>query len=111
MLVAGRKVVGSAQVRQGTALLQHGSVLLDDDQEMVGAVSRGAAATDNSIPLSRALGRRIEWDEVSSAVRRTVGQAWGIVPSGDGATAELLDRALAQSDRFRSDTWTWAGTG
>ena len=42
--LAGRKVVGSAQLRQGGALLQHGSILLADDQAVVSAVTRGDAA-------------------------------------------------------------------
>ncbi len=35
LLVEGRKVVGSAQVRRGDVLLQHGSVLLDFDLELL----------------------------------------------------------------------------
>ena len=103
-------MVGSAQVRQGTALLQHGSVLLDDDQRMVGAVSRGAPATDQSVSLSQALERPIGWAEVASAVRRTIARAWRLAPPSDALIAEVLGRALGQADRFRSAAWTWAGT-
>src|ERR1043166_3248919 len=35
VLVDGRKVIGSAQLRQGDAFLQHGSLLLEDDQALV----------------------------------------------------------------------------
>ena len=35
VVVAGRKVVGSAQLRENGALLQHGSMLLSDDQALV----------------------------------------------------------------------------
>src|SRR6266540_3038452 len=37
VLVGGRKVVGSAQVRRGAAFLQHGSILLDGSDETVNA--------------------------------------------------------------------------
>jgi lipoate-protein ligase A len=35
VLVQGRKLVGSAQLRAGDAFLQHGSLLLEDDQSLV----------------------------------------------------------------------------
>src|SRR5438105_3671850 len=38
----GRKLVGSAQCRDDGALLQHGSILIDDDQSMIGLFSVGA---------------------------------------------------------------------
>ena len=36
VLAAGRKVIGSAQVRRGAAFLQHGSILLDGLQQVLG---------------------------------------------------------------------------
>src|SRR5687768_3445669 len=35
LISGGGKLVGSAQVREGGALLQHGSILLEDDQPMI----------------------------------------------------------------------------
>ena len=35
VLVGQRKIIGSAQLRQGPALLQHGSIILEDDQHLV----------------------------------------------------------------------------
>ena len=73
VLVAGRKLVGSAQVRKGNAFLQHGSILLDGSQEIIAAVSRKPQVTSTVTTLSAELGRRIAWDEVTGAVVR----AWG----------------------------------
>ena len=42
IMIGGRKVVGSAQFRQGSALLQHGSILLEDNQSFVLGLTRGA---------------------------------------------------------------------
>jgi len=78
ILVQGRKLVGSAQVRRGDAFLQHGSVLLGGSQEMLGAVS---GATN----LSTALGRPVTFQEVADAIVR----AWG-----EPLTSTALD-------------WTW----
>lgn len=41
VVTEGGKLVGSAQLRHNGALLQHGSLLLDGDQQMVRAVTRG----------------------------------------------------------------------
>ncbi len=63
ILVYGRKLVGSAQVRKRNAFLQHGSILLDGTQPGGGA----------EIALARALGRSVFFDEVAAAIIT----AWG----------------------------------
>jgi len=72
VLVAGRKLVGSAQVRKRSAFLQHGSILLDGSQEIVASVSRKPHVARAATTLSAELGRRVTWDEVVEAVV----QAW-----------------------------------
>ncbi|MGE5801117.1 MAG: biotin/lipoate A/B protein ligase family protein [Gemmatimonadota bacterium] len=61
ILVGGRKLVGSAQVRKRDAFLQHGSVLLDGSQEIVS--NAGGETT-----LAEILGRQVTFDEVSNAI-------------------------------------------
>jgi len=81
ILVAGRKLVGSAQVRQGSAFLQHGSILLDGSQEIIAAVSRKPQVANAATTLSAELGRRVSFDEVADAVM----EAWrdeGLAPLG-----------------------------
>lgn len=58
ILVNGRKLVGSAQVRRADALLQHGSILLDGTQPEAGLETTLAAV----------LGRPVSFDEVAQAV-------------------------------------------
>ena len=72
VLVAGRKLVGSAQVRKRSAFLQHGSILLAGSQGIVGTVSRMPQVASAATTLSAELGRRVTWDEVVEAVV----QAW-----------------------------------
>ena len=57
VLAAGRKVIGSAQVRRGAAFLQHGSILLD-----------GSPETVNATTLRRVLGRPVTFEEVTTAI-------------------------------------------
>ncbi|MEO6055266.1 MAG: hypothetical protein ABIQ49_00360 [Gemmatimonadales bacterium] len=107
VLIGGRKVVGSAQLRRGKALLQHGSVLLEDDQATVLRVSLGTTASDGSAPLSRVLGRAVGWDDAARSVAEAAGRRWAM--SDVVAPDAVVERALALADRFRSPEWTWAG--
>ena len=109
VMVAGRKVVGSAQLRDGTAFLQHGSLLLEDDQSLVHRVTRGTPPPDHSAPLSRILGRRVTWDEAAGEVAGSARLRWGLPPEEAVAPHFLLERAEAYAGRFRSAGWTWEG--
>jgi lipoate-protein ligase A len=73
VLVAGRKLVGSAQVRKRSAFLQHGSILLDGSQEIVRVVSRQASALSGETTLSGVLRRHVSFHEVADAIVA----AWG----------------------------------
>jgi lipoate-protein ligase A len=65
VLVAGRKVIGSAQVRRDTAFLQHGSILLD-----------GSPDAANATTLREALGRTVTFEAVADAIAT----AWDLAP-------------------------------
>jgi len=108
VVVAGRKVVGSAQLRSGGALLQHGSLLLEDDQALVTSVTRGSPPPDLATPLSRLLGRTLDWHEAADAVLGAAGERWRLVPRRSSGT--IVGRAVAGAARFRSPEWTWCGT-
>jgi lipoyl(octanoyl) transferase len=73
VLVAGRKLVGSAQVRKRSAFLQHGSILLEGSQEIVRVVSRQASAVSGETTLSGVLRRYVSFHEVADAIVA----AWG----------------------------------
>jgi len=60
VMALGRKLVGSAQRRVGDNLLQHGSILLEDDQQILREIEGGRAATSkppepSSEPLAPSL--------------------------------------------------------
>jgi len=86
ILVAGRKLVGSAQVRKRNAFLQHGSILLDGSQEIVSLVSRGSSVVSRETTLSSELRRHVSFDEVADAIVA----AWD---AGATSTPSLLDLA------------------
>ena len=74
VLAAGRKVIGSAQVRRGAAFLQHGSILLD-----------GSNDTPNATTLRQVLGRPVTFEEVTAAIVA----AWGEPLGSDADLAPL----------------------
>src|SRR3989454_12375690 len=53
VLVEGCKLVGSAQLREGGAFLQHGSILLAGSQEVITAVGRKPQAASTETTLAR----------------------------------------------------------
>lgn len=106
VLVGGKKVVGSAQVRQGSALLQHGSVLLGGTQEQVAAVSRGFPAPSGETSLGAALGRPVTFAVMAAAIAATLGAPFDADPA-PADLAAVLDSAAAHELQFSSDSWTW----
>ncbi len=94
VLVAGRKLVGSAQVRKGSAFLQHGSILLAGSQQVVTAVSRKPQAASTETTLARVLGRPVTFEEVAHAIVA----AWG----GE-VTSPHLHQPLPTSTTLLSD--------
>jgi len=111
--VGGRKLVGSAQVRLGAALLQHGSLLLGPGQELIEAVrtggSRGAGAAPAS--LGELLGGAPPWDRLVDGLidglRSELGGRWAREErreASDGRVGALESRL---ERRYRSEAWTW----
>ncbi len=98
VLVSGRKLVGSAQLREGAAFLQHGSILLDGSQEMIRRASREQGAGSGETTLSAVLGRPVTFQEVAEAIVA----AWDIRPS---PAFPVLPRPSPSV--FLDPAWTW----
>ena len=109
LMVGGRKVVGSAQLRDGAAWLQHGSLLLEDDQTTVAAVTLGGAPADSSAPLARLLGRAVARETAAEAVAAAAAGRWGAPAERVETPTAVLARAERHGPRFRSPDWTWSG--
>ena len=99
VLVGGRKLVGSAQVREGRAFLQHGSILLAGSQDVITAISRKPQAASTETTLARVLGRSVTFEEVADAIVA----AWGT-----RVTSPNLHQPPPTSLTLFSDpAWTW----
>jgi lipoate-protein ligase A len=111
VMVAGRKIVGSAQLRCGEALLQHGSIMLEDDQAVVAGLTRGVGGDHDSAPvtpLALLLGRRLGAREVIEAVARAAAFRWRGAWSRISDPAAILHAAAVHFAQFQSPAWTWA---
>ncbi|MEW5916741.1 MAG: lipoate--protein ligase family protein [Gemmatimonadota bacterium] len=108
IVLGDRKLVGSAQLRENDAFLQHGSILIDDDQ------GRVAGLTDVPLPavapaatLREAMGREPALDEVAQAlfdeVRARLDTQSSMLELDDVLAAAM--RSARQ--RYVSDLWTW----
>lgn len=111
LVCAGRKLVGSAQWRDDGALLQHGSILVDDDQGAIARLMRRAeglpTAPTATATLRGVLGRAPALAEVHDAIALAVAAATGARPLAlerDPTTDADADRLSA---RYRDDAWTW----
>ncbi len=106
VMLEGRKLVGSAQCREDGAMLQHGSVLVHDDQGVVAELA-GTPETTGAATLFDALGRDPAPAEFAEALFHGVRRAW----DADAATLTLddaLDAARSRARaRFLDDAWTW----
>jgi lipoate-protein ligase A len=107
VLVNGRKVVGSAQLRSGDAFLQHGSLLLADDQGLVGELAGLTPATLPGGCPARPLGRELGFEEALEAVLATAETLLEGAVREEGLPAGIAALASPHAARFRSDTWTW----
>jgi lipoate-protein ligase A len=109
--VAGLKVVGSAQRRQGTGFLQHGAVMLASAPDRLRRVfPRERDPLAGMTTLEAALHRRPSFAETMTALAEGFRVAHGLElnPGGLGAEETALAEALVQ-DKYGTDRWTWSG--
>jgi lipoate-protein ligase A len=108
VMVGGAKLAGSAQWRSADALLQHGSILVADDQTRLGRYLTGdvppipAPAT-----LSTLLGRTPSIDDLADALAGAVRTLEDPRASTLELDPEVRARASALVVRYRDDAWTW----
>ena len=108
--VGGKKLVGSAQRRQGTSFLQHGAVLLGVDEPRLGALFPTTRAPLTSMTtLEAATGRRPRFDDVATALREAFEAEHGLALAPGGLTEdETAHVERLVRDRYGLDTFVTA---
>jgi lipoate-protein ligase A len=108
LMVAGRKLAGSAQWRADGALLQHGSVLIADDQSRLAHYTVGQA---KQIPgpatLGDLLGRAPSVADLAGALAEAVRDLEDPNATLLSLDDEVRARASALVVRYVDDAWTW----
>ena len=100
----GRKLVGSAQLRLGDTMLQHGSILLADDQERLEALSGlPTGGGDRPATMSELLGRTPEDGELEGVLT----EAFGLGAECDGYTPSTSLKERELEGLYGSEAWTW----
>lgn len=107
VLVEGRKVVGSAQLRSGDALLQHGSLLLDGDQSLVRELAGLSLSSPAEAGLGSRLGRPVSFADAAAALTETAEALFERLDRPAELPGAVQSRAVEHAERFRSDAWTW----
>lgn len=106
LTVNSRKLVGSAQLRERGALLQHGSILLEDDQPRIAELAvQPLTPALPAATLHACLGRAATHHEVSNALRSALALAHGEPAALDADEADRF--AAPHRERFSSPEWTW----
>lgn len=111
LVAAGRKLVGSAQWRDDGALLQHGSILVEDDQSSLPSFSKSASslsahAAPEPATLTRLMGRAPDVKEVASAMFDAV-KSLEDGGAGPIEEEEIREETLHHLSHFLDEEWTW----
>ncbi|MDR7075067.1 lipoate-protein ligase A [Neobacillus niacini] len=118
LVVEGRKVAGSAQTRQKGVILQHGSILLDIDEDKLFSLFKypnervkermKSAFKSKAVAINDISPRRITLDEAKEAFYKGFAEGLNI----ELESYELTDEELAYvnqiaKDRYENDEWNF----
>ncbi len=104
---AGGKLVGSAQRRERGAILQHGSLPIDDDQSLVPALMNAGTPVEPPATLTALLERAPEWDEVVGALAAGWEETTGVRLERGGLSEAEACGAEEHRTHYENPAWTW----
>ena len=109
LTAAGRKLAGSAQWREAGALLQHGSLLLHNDQALVERLRTGGPppAEVPAVGLVELLGREPGPGELESALATGFERELPVEVVPDSLTSDESLVAERLEEVYRDPSWTW----
>lgn len=107
--INGRKVIGSAQKREGSRFLQHGSVPLENDVELLRRVTLAGEKLGSLrlISLAEALGKSVDFHWAVERLKQGFELSFGIRFKPRIFSREELDILIAlQKKKYASEDWT-----
>lgn len=107
LVAGGRKLVGSAQARLGRSLLQHGSILIENDQALLEFLAVASGGPSVSEPST--LGGLLESTPTASKVVEHVVLGFREEMGGEWLFTGWAEKPLPADllEHYRSDEWTW----
>ena len=109
LVAHGSKLVGSAQWRDDGSLLQHGSILVNDDQSALPSLAADAWSGGETIApatLHALLGRSPDANEVASAMFDAV-RSLEDADAVELAEDDVREETLEHVPHFLDEDWTW----
>lgn len=114
--VEGKKIAGSAQTRKDGVILQHGSILLDLDVDLLFRLMRLPERIDRARLIDRflskattikaALGRDVSYDEARDAFAAGFAKGLGLsLTPGELTVQEQEEAARLVVDKYGNDDW------
>lgn len=119
ILVKGRKISGSAQIRRSGALLQHGTILLGMDVDKMFTLLRVAEgklkrksierASDRVTSIEKELGGKVTFEAATGALASGFEKFFGCIPERFEPCEDIKDLAerLAR-EKFGSKDWNFS---
>jgi lipoate-protein ligase A len=108
VVVAGRKLVGSAQRCDQRTLLQHGSILLEDSQDEVGRIASVPFDLANrATSIRNVTGAPANASVVAAQIVAGFEQVCGISLAPCALPPASAGRAQELEQFYRSSEWTW----
>ncbi len=107
--IGGRKVIGSAQKRVGARFLQHGSIPLHSDEDILKAISpRGEEGADIAmISLSEALGREVSFEWAVQQLSAGLAEYFQVTLRPKVLAPEEVAAILElRRTKYENDDWT-----
>ena len=107
VLAGGKKLVGSAQVRIGNSLLQHGSIILDGDQSELSRLNPSAGPVPPPATLRSLIGEVSTWDlaeAITGGLQVALGGKWN---EGEYRSGEVEEAEWLEKERYGDEEWTW----
>ncbi len=116
LVIEGKKVAGSAQTRQRGVVLQHGSILLDLDEDLLFSLLLFPSKrvrerlkrqfSQKAVAINRILPKTVSLDEVIDAFQQGFQKGMGITLETGELTSEEKTRVQeCLKERYETDEW------
>jgi lipoate-protein ligase A len=111
--VMGKKIIGSAQKRVDSKFLQHGSIPLEDEAELLKSISflKEDGEAVRMISLGQALGREVSFDLVVDHLKAGFSEYLGVsLRPKEFNKKEMKAILKIQKERYENRAWTFGAS-